>query len=687
MADLAVWGSGIAATAYLLFLIYAFVAWRGGRTGAALLLALSGSLVWALAGVWQFSQESPLALLTLVFAEVVKGAGWLVFMAVLLAPLLGAQGAKPIKLVLAFVTLQVLALVVLVLQPDLIRDSARAVVAVLLAGTVAGLVMVEQLYRLVPPQSRWGLKPLCLGLAAVYVFDLYFLADGFLFGRLDTDVWAIRGFVATLVLPLLALSASRSPTWTMRMLVSREVFFHSTALALAGAYLLLISAAGYYVRYFGGDWGRALQVGLMAAGLLLLGVFVFSGSQRARLRVWLSKHLFPYRYDYRAEWLRFTQSLSSAGDSMDLGQSVIKALSDLVESSGGVLWLKGSGETLRPAARLNHPEVDVEEPSDSAFCAFLNEREWIVVLEEDRNGMGAPLPDWLFAMPDAWLVVPLKSGDNLVGFVVLNTPRARLDVNWEVLDLLKTAGRQAASFLARMQAAEALMESRKFESFNRMSAFVVHDLKNLVAQLSLMLRNAERHKHNPEFQADMLETVQHVEARMRALMQQLQEKRSVEARRRLDLVALVSAIRNAKRHQRPEIKFIDQSNGGLEVEAHGERLQRIIGHVVQNALDAVRDDGNVSAILDRTDGSWARIRVIDDGCGMTPEFVRDSLFKPFQTSKASGMGIGMFETLQYVRELGGDIRVESEPGKGSSFTILLPLSVKGDELMSTSSQP
>ncbi len=679
MIDLAAWGSGIAATAYFLFLIYSFVAWRGGRVGGALLLALSGSLLWALAGLWHFYSGTPQALLVAIFSELLHGAGWLVFMAVLLAPLLGERRNRPLQLVGAFVGLQILAFVAMLIWPSTLGDPARVVVALLLAGTVAGLVMVEQLYRSVPRESRWGLKPMCLGLAAAYVFDLYFLADGFLFGRLDTDVWAVRGFVATLVIPMVALSATRSPTWTVRMAVSREVFFHSTALALTGAYLLLISAVGYYVRYFGGDWGRALQVGLVAAGLMLLGVFVFSGTQRARLRVWLSKHLFPYRYDYRAEWLRFTQSLSNADDTLDLGQSVIKALSDLVESPGGVLWLKTNGNTLMPRARLNHPEVELEEPSDSDFCRFLADREWIVVLnDEDLNVESAPLPDWLVAMPDAWLVVPLKSGSGLVGFAVLNAPRARFEVNWEVLDLLKTAGRQAASYLARMQAAEALIESRKFDSFNRMSAFVVHDLKNLVAQLSLMLRNAERHKHNPEFQQDMLETVQHVEAKMRSLMQQLQEKRSVEARRRIDLVALVSGIRNSKRHQKPEVQFQDDSNGGLEVDAHGERLQRIIGHVVQNALDAVLDDGKVLVILDRAGDKWARVRVVDDGCGMSPEFIRDSLFKPFQTSKTSGMGIGMFETMQYVRELGGDIKVESEPESGTSFSILLPLSVKGE---------
>src|SRR5690606_19129707 len=179
-------------------------------------------------------------------------------------------------------------------------------------------------------------------------------------------------------------------------------------------YLLVIAAADYYVRYFGGAWGRALQMTLLFAGLVLLGVVLFSGAQRARLRVFVSKHLFPYRYDYRNEWRRFTESLSSAEGGLDLGQSVIRALADLVESPGGGLWLKRPDGAMVMRARFNHPASDGVEPHDSPLCRFLGEREWIVNLEEFRGRPGQyeglVIPSWLSTIAGAWLVVPLIGG-------------------------------------------------------------------------------------------------------------------------------------------------------------------------------------------------------------------------------------------------------------------------------------
>jgi hypothetical protein len=430
------------------------------------------------------------------------------------------------------------------------------------------------------------------------------------------------------------------------------------------------------VRYVGGDWGKALQLTLLFGGLLLLGMFVVSGSQRARLRVLLSKHLFPYRYDYRNEWLRFTQALSTAGGTLDLGQSVVKALSDLVESSGGTLWLKDGQGRFVMHARLNHPAFDAEELEGGAFCRYLEEREWVINLEEFRarpaHYDGLVLPRWLSNLADAWLVLPLKSDGGLVGFVVLSVPRTPFEVNWEVLDLLKTAERQAASYLARMQATDALLEASKFDSFNRMSAFVVHDLKNLVAQMSLMLKNAERHRNNPAFQADMLETVAHVESRMRDLMGQLQEKRPLDPPRPVDLRVLVERVCAGKRQQRPTLESRIAESGRLDVLAHPERLERVIGHVVQNALDATCGDGKVSVQVDSRDALSVRLVVEDHGCGMTPEFMRERLFKPFQSSKPSGMGIGVYETQQYLREIDGTIGYDSRVGHGTRVSMVLP---------------
>ncbi|MCB1962301.1 MAG: PEP-CTERM system histidine kinase PrsK [Rhodocyclaceae bacterium] len=670
----AAWGYVLAAIAFFLFSLYVAAASRGRGAGGALLLATGASTAWCVACAALIA-EVPYAGAVSALLSVVRDAAWLWFVLRLILRIDSGKRQWPMQAMVLIVAVRAIMVVLVLLAVPLPFNAANGSIFAQLLTAVFFLVLTEQLYRLLPSESRWGLKPFCLALAAASVFDLYLYADAFLFGVIDRDIWSIRGLAHALVLPLIAMSAARVPGWAVRLSVSRELVFHSTALAVSGLYLLIVAAAGYYVRYFGGDWGRALQVTLLFAALLLLGVVVFSGAQRARLRVLLNKHFFPYRYDYRAEWLKFTRALAAHEDYQDLGQAAIAALGDLVESAGGGLWLDDGHGSFVMRARLNTPEVTAQERADGDLCRFLAGEGWVFNLEEFRMrpktyGDLKP-PRWLSEMPDAWLVVPLIAGEAMIGFVVLLAPRTPLEINWEVLDLLKTAQRQAASYLARMQAAEALIEARKFDAFNRMSAFVVHDLKNLVAQLSLMLKNAERYKDDPEFQADMLETVAHVEKKMRDLMQQLQKKTAIERDRPVELGEMLDRVCRSRAHMKPSIS-LTLADDAIWVRANAERLERVVGHIVQNALDATNDDGMVTACLRRAGDAQAVIQVSDTGSGMSAEFVRDQLFKPFQTTKSSGMGIGVFEARQYLRELGGDIRVTSTLGAGTTMDILLP---------------
>ncbi|QID19871.1 PEP-CTERM system histidine kinase PrsK [Nitrogeniibacter mangrovi] len=684
MTHVAVWGYALAAVAFFLFGLYVAAARRGQGAGNMLLLALAASTLWCVTSVFASSGLRYGALLQ-GLATVLRDGAWLWFTLGLVRQIDGSRRRWPRRVTIGVIGVRFVTLLLAAFGIAALGDPARLGILAQLFAAVFSLVLVEQLYRLLPAESRWGLKPFCLAIAATSVFDLYLFADAFLFGGIDPEIWSIRGLVHAMVLPLIAISAARVPGWAIRLSVSRELVFHSTALAVSGVYLLVVAAAGYYVRYFGGDWGRALQIALFFTGAVVLGVVAFSGAQRARLRVFINKHLFPYRYDYRAEWLKFTRALDAGEGGHDLGQATIAALADLVESAGGGLWMDGGGGQMTLRARLNMPEAEATEPSDSALCRFLAREGWIFNLEEFRIRPGTygalRPPRWLSELPDAWLVVPLIASDDLIGFVVLLAPRTPVEINWEVLDLLKTAQRQAASYLARMQVAEALIEARKFDAFNRMSAFVVHDLKNLVAQLSLMLRNAEKYKDNPEFQADMLETVAHVEHKMRDLMQQLQKKTAIDRDRPVELGQMLARIASHRSQYRPAVD-VSVPEAPVWVRANPERLERVVGHIVQNALDATDDDGMVSACLSSAGEDRAIIRVSDTGSGMTPEFVRDQLFKPFHTTKASGMGIGVFEARQYVRELGGDIVVESTPKVGTTMELMLPTTGPADPAQS-----
>lgn len=541
-----------------------------------------------------------------------------------------------------------------------------------LSLAILGLVLLEQVYRNAEADRRWSVKPLCLGLAAMYGFDLYLYAEALLLREPEPFVQALRPLVHALGVPLLGLASARGAGLPQRITLSRDAAFHSAALLLAGAYLLLAAAVGYWLRYTGGAWGPALQLLLMAAAALLLVTVLASGAMRARLRVWLSKHFLRYRYDYRQEWLRFTAALTEQAHDGDAGRAAIRALADLVESPAGGLW-RSDGNAQVQVAQWNFERGAQREALDSPFIEALESRRWIVDLDAERREPSGvvPVPAWLLADANAWLVLPLVASGKLQAWVVLAQPRTPFPLNWEVLDLLRNAASQAAGYLALLQASSQLLEARKFEAFNRMSAFVVHDLKNIVSQLSLMLKNAERHGDNPEFRADMLETVDHAVEKMRLLMTQLREGESpVGSGSGVELQALAERLQAQARQRGRELQL--EIEEPLATRGHEARVERVIGHAVQNAFEASGDHQAVRLRLTRW-GSYARLEVIDQGCGMTPEFVREQLFKPFQSTKAHGMGIGAYESQQTVQELGGKMEVESQPGAGTTICFLLPL--------------
>ncbi|HXF47129.1 MAG TPA: XrtA/PEP-CTERM system histidine kinase PrsK [Burkholderiaceae bacterium] len=676
----AAWSYGVAAFAFCVFAIQLFVGRRGHGRATLLLVAVVFSVAWAAAAAaFSLLGDSLSWRAAHVLDAVRLGAvlGFVVSVATRSAAA-GADGRVERSAGIQYAALAALtALTVFFAEPPPVplpgHGAATSLAfGVLLLRSVVGLALVEQLYRGTQPAWRWNIRPLCLGLGGALIYDLVLFSDALLYRGMDPYLWAGRGFVNALVIPLLGLAAARNREWNLAVTVSRSLITGSTALMASGAYLLAIAVAGYYVRYFGGTWGRALQIVLTFAALLLFGLVALSGTFRSKLRVFVGKHLLPYRYDYREEWLKFTRVLSEATFSTAPVLS-IQALAELVESPAGALWLKQEEAAYAPAANFNMASATAVEPTDGSLAAFLGRTGWVIDLDELRAKPSAYAgfmpPDWLQALPNAWLVIPLPVGETLAGFVVLARPRVRVDLNWEVLDLLKTAGRQAASYLTMLQTSEALLEARKFDAFNRMSAFVVHDLKNLVAQLQLLLKNAERHRDNPDFQRDMLGTIQHVVGRMNQLMAQLRAGGTpIESPQPVDLSTVVRRALAVRAADRVELDL----DLGVTVRGHPERLERVVGHLVQNAFDAVGDNPRVRVRVFR-EGEEGVVEVGDNGVGMTPEFVRERLFRPFQTTKKMGMGIGAYESQQYVSALGGRITVDSAVGRGTTVRVRLPL--------------
>jgi putative PEP-CTERM system histidine kinase len=670
---------GVSALAYLFLSLLLLTSWRGRVSGAMLVGACLLSALWAAAVAFPAGAMGALAGEIL---EVLRNGAWLAFLVVLLGlSVRGSDGARFVRPLAGGVAALCALMLVLTAYFHLragraggFPDPLLAIVGQLMFA-VMGMALVEQLYRNAHPEQRWGIKFLCFGLGGMFAYDFYLYADALLFQRVDRNIWDARGIVNALIVPLIAVSAARNPKWSLAVSVSRRILFHSAALFGAGVYLMVMAAAGYYIRYFGGTWGAVLQATFLFGAVVVLFAMLFSGTLRARLKVFVSKHFFSYRYDYREEWLRFTRTLSEGDPGGWLPERAIKAIAELVESPAGALWLARDGGAFEPAGHWNMPSAAGIEPADGALARFLEARQWVVSLEEHRVSPesygGLELPGWLQAVPRAWLVVPLLFQERLLGFAVLARSRVQVRVNWEVRDLLKTAARQAASFLAQHEAANALVVARQFESFNRMSAFIVHDLKNVVAQLSLMLANAERHGHNPVFQRDMIGTVEHAVGKMKRLLTQLRgESTSVApAPVRLDEVARQAVAERAGLKPAPVLEAAEE---GLCVNADRERLGRVVGHLVQNAIEATPPGGRVAVRLCRQDGQ-AVLEVSDSGCGMSEQFIRDGLFRPFHSTKKAGMGIGAYESRHYVSELGGRIEVRSREAEGTTFRVILPL--------------
>ncbi len=673
-----------ATAAFTLLALLLVTSWRGRLQGGLLVAATVVTTVWSgfdVLGAYGAKAPSGRFWSWYHIMEVLRTTAWIVFLFRLLEPFKQENEKAPRLLRYGEPALVVFAVALLVV--DLVPLGWATEVSSLALDTsllgsmvlaVCGLLLIEQLFRNTKPRERWAVKYLFFGLGAIFAYDFFLFADAMLFRQIDLDLWQARGFVNALVVPLIAVSVARNPSWSIDIFVSRKVVFHTAALLGAGVYLLAVAAAGYYVRAYGGSWGAAAQAVFLSLALVVLFSVLFSGQARARVKVFVNKHFFNYKYDYREEWLQLTETLSEGEPDEGIRARVVRGIADIVDSSSGYLWLlEDNGRYVRADGR-GPPDG---EPANSSLISFLESHEWLVSLEEYSREpevyQGLELPGWLRDIPNAWLIVPLRHQDHLVGFIVLVSPRARRDINWEDRDLLRAAGRQAASYLALLMASEQLSQARQFEAFNRLVAYVVHDLKNVTAQLALIVSNAKKHKRNPEFVDDVIRTIDNTVHKMNRMLTQLRKGSPQDHRPVIvSLDDVVQDVARSRSGERP-VPTVDIHDEDLKIVADPERLASVIGHIVQNAQEATAATGRVEIAVSAGDRG-ARIEISDDGCGMESRFVKEELFRPFHTTKGNaGMGVGAFEAREYARALGGDLHVTSEPGVGTTMVIHLPL--------------
>jgi putative PEP-CTERM system histidine kinase len=661
---------GAAALGFLALNLLLLIGRRGDPFGHRLSVASALSALWA--GTVAIAEFTPFenAIPITDALEIARDAGWLALLTGVFARRL------PRWLVLLVYVAWISLLGGQFLQwahPDTQLTRGGLILAFL------GLVLVEQIYRYAGVGERHWLKYLVFSVGGQFAYDLFLYAQSQLLGAIDRSAWSVRGGVLVLAVPAVVLAARKSVASNASVFISRHVIFYSTAFAAVGTYLLAMAIGGYYVRFVGGTWGDALQIlFLLGAAAVLVSLF-WSGILRRRLRVFISKHFYRNKYDYRVEWLRFVRTLSTAAP-QDVQLGALQALAQVFSSSRALLFaLDERGRQFRATASWCESGKEMALPADvnegADMLQLMRHRGWIIDVDEYRRAPAIyenmQLPEWLERNTELSLVAPIMQGTALVGFVVLARPPPPFELTYEDRDLLMTMGRHVATHLAQHAADRKLVENRQFEAYSRLTAFMMHDLKNSVAQLRLVVSNAVKYRHQPEFVDDAMATIDNAAQRMTRLVDQLRLGAAGAARRPLKLDDLIHAALTRCAASTPQ-PFLISVCTDVIVEADQEHLTSVIEHVIRNAQDATPDGGVVS-VEGRQIGAEVTITITDTGRGMEADFVRNRLFRPFDSTKGSaGMGIGAYQAREYVFSLGGSVNVQSTPGHGTRFTITLP---------------
>jgi len=653
--------------------------WQDRPKAAFVALACGATTIWA--GIQTLGSlgylNAPIVLLTV---EWIRNLAWLVTVTSILRDLDESKNIEQFawKYGAVFLLFAALLMVAYAIRtPDSISMMGIVGGGVMLSTLI--LIVTEQIYRNAPFDVQSGLKYFCVGVAGIFIYDFVIFTLTTVNLEMNVDQWAARGYITALFAVPLGLAAQRSFRLSLDTHIPRQIVFYSFALIAAGIFIILMVMGDYYVTTYAGTWGGVVRIVLFVSAFSALAVLMVSATVRARVRVFVMKTFFQYKYDYRKEWLRFIRTLSKS-ELDNVANTAVRAVAQIVNSPGGIVWVQDqdSKDYLPVGAWESELPVMASVAQRAHLVRFLKQSQWVIDLNEvssyPARYEGLVLDEWVQSRAEWWLIVPLLLGDRLFGFIVLQKPGLVPSLNFEDHDLLRTVGRHVATYIDQAESDRRLAESSQFGTYNRLTAFLMHDLNNLIAQQSLVVKNAEKHRQNPEFVDDAIDTIANSVSRMRRLMEQLSSSSTQSTRRP---ISLSDVLRDAIERSAPRLPkpTFDSDEIRVLVEADAERLTTVTEHLIRNAQDATGDHGQIDINAAISD-SVVTVEISDTGCGMTPDFVAKRLFRPFDSTKGSqSMGIGAYQAREYIRELGGQLTVSSEAGEGTSFRLSLPVVV------------
>ena len=553
---------------------------------------------------------------------------------------------------------------------------------VFLISAVLILMNLERTLRASTGRMRWQIKFVVLGVGGFFGPRIYVASQTLLFNSLDLDLLIVNMGALIIASALILKSLPRARLLNIEFYLSHSLLYNSFAVLFIGVYLIAVGVLAKLASYF--DAGQSIPFRAFFIFLALLGLLVFllSDRLRKRMKIIVSRHFKRPLYDYRKEWSGFTQQTTSVLEIKDLCAIVAKMISQTLDVLSVTIWL--SDET-KESLELGGSTVFSERQLTKGPHIKNDIMELIKIMRREK------LPFDYDYWPENWMkekdgsdgdlfqqarvrhCLPLMAGDKLLGVLTLGDKVGRDSFSIEDFDLLKTVADQTAASLLNLKLSGDLREMREIEAFRTMSAFLMHDLKNLASTLSLTVQNLPLHFDNPEFRNDAVRITQQSVNKINNLcagLSSLSQKIKLE-KVESDLNGLLhNTISSLNGSCQTSIRYNPQPVAKILLDP--EQIQKVATNLIFNANDALKDGGEIRVGTKQEDG-WIVLSVSDNGCGMSKDFIERSLFRPFKTTKKQGMGIGLFQSKMIVEAHGGRIEVESEEGRGTTFRVLLPI--------------
>ena len=541
-------------------------------------------------------------------------------------------------------------------------------VAIELLATIAVLYGLEPSLRNTHGSLRWRLKYLALGLGAIFAVRFYLLSQTLLFHVLDRISLLLRTIALIIGELFVAVGLVRSGVLRKDLTVSRHFVYRSIVVGLCGLYLFLAGAAGWLLNALGIPEAALLGTLVVFVAVLGLAALALSESLRWRIRRYISTHFYAEKYDYRQQWRTFTADLTARITLDGLATQLLRSVTETIGARKAALYLADDVDGgLRLHTLLNAgplPKTLEATPEDFLGRQKAPETRRVADFGNDRA-------EQLLAA-GLILAVPLCTQGRMVGALLVGAERTEAPYTQEDFDLLTTLGEQAASAAATVQLSERLAQSRAFEGFNRLSSFIIHDLKNSVSALSMLTQNARQRFDEPAFRVDALKTLTRTVERMQRLVGRL-SSRQAATELEFESVPLDELVRDtvASLPLAPALRLELALEPAPSVRADTDAIQRVIQNLITNAGEAMDGEGTITVRVCKQ-GDMVACAVTDTGCGMSEKFIRTSLFVPFQTTKKGGWGIGLYQAREIMAAHAGRIDVSSLEGRGTTMTMVFP---------------